>query len=581
MDEQLQRVLPQLAPAENEGPSKVLSLAETVRRYLRPGMTLHIAADAQAAAQEVLRAFHGTQPGFTLAGAIIEQHLLDLVHAGLVTKVIASNVCNMNPTPGPTPIVARALKEGRLEVENWSLYTMFLRFQAGAMGLPFLPTRSLLGSSMVQENREGFLELEDPFGSSQHVGLVKALRPDISLVHGLMADAAGNLVPVPIDGEAVWAARAAKQGVIATVERLADTATVRRYAPLVRIPAYKVLAVCVTPFGAHPQSLYAEQVGGGESYAEDRDFALEHRQAARSSEALDAWVKEWVLAPGGHGGYLKKLTFRRINRLKQRAAGLAAWDEELAASWKDLGLATNTESMVVAAARRIQEAVCKNSYRMILSGVGAGGLACYLALYQLRQQGQPVEVMIGTGPYGFLPRSAALDSITHLMTAKLSGDVQDVYGAFLRGPDSLAIGVLGAGQVDRHGNINSTRLGDGTFITGAGGSSDLVAGAAEALALAPMTPQRCVGKVDYITVPGQQVRTLVTDKGVLEKQDGELVLTTFLVQEGVTPEQAVAEAKRACGWDLRVAPQVRREGPPSAEELALLRALDVRRDFLS
>jgi len=94
------------------------------------------------------------------------------------------------------------------------------------------------------------------------------------------------------------------------------------------------------------------------------------------------------------------------------------------------------------------------------------------------------------------------------------------------------------------------------------------------------SPRRFVDKVPYITAPGRTVRTVVSDLGVYAKttEHGDLVLTGLF---GGGPEApAVQAARAACGWDLQVAPTLRRFEPPTAEELALVRLFDPRRYFL-
>jgi len=97
--------------------------------------------------------------------------------------------------------------------------------------------------------------------------------------------------------------------------------------------------------------------------------------------------------------------------------------------------------------------------------------------------------------------------------------------------------------------------------------------------VATLTPQRTPPECGYVTSPGHAVQALVTDLGILEKQDGELVLTA--VPGGDDPVAArVAEAVAACGWDLQVAPAVRELDPPTAAELGALRGWDPQGWFL-
>ena len=87
-------------------------------------------------------------------------------------------------------------------------------------------------------------------------------------------------------------------------------------------------------------------------------------------------------------------------------------------------------------------------------------------------------------------------------------------------------------------------------------------------------------KVPYVTASGRRVTTVVSDLGVLEKPDehGELTLTG--VPDGRPEAEAVAAAREACGWDLRVAPSVRRHAAPTMDELRFIRVFDPRRYFI-
>src|SRR6266581_2649561 len=92
--------------------------------------------------------------------------------------------------------VGRSVLDGRVVVQNWSMLTLPLRLLAGAMGVPFTTTRSLLGSSMEEDNaRDGdFVATDDPFGGGGRVGLVRAFTPDLALFHAWAADRAGNVI---------------------------------------------------------------------------------------------------------------------------------------------------------------------------------------------------------------------------------------------------------------------------------------------------------------------------------------------------------------------------------------------------
>ncbi len=148
---------------------------------------------------------------------------------------------------------------------------------------------------------------------------MKALNPDISFIHASVADADGNIIPAAPYGEDLWGALAATQGAIVTVERIVPTDFIRRYAALVKVPAYAVKAVCAVPLGVHPFSYPNPGLADGEPYEQDLDFLNELHNASLNNDALEAWIKEWITDCGSHDDYLKKLGAERVESLKARS----------------------------------------------------------------------------------------------------------------------------------------------------------------------------------------------------------------------------------------------------------------------
>jgi acyl CoA:acetate/3-ketoacid CoA transferase alpha subunit len=574
----------------HEGPDKSATLEEAVRRHVEPGDTLYVGAAhgrANAAVREIARQWWGKTPGFTLAAVGIGSPWTALIHGNLVRRTITTYMGEGYPFPTPQALISRAVLEGRLEVQNWSMLTFPLRLLAGAMGVPFLPTNSLLGSSMEEDNaRAGdFMAVEDPFGGAGRVGYVRALVPDVALVHGWVADRAGNVIIGTPMNENLYGAMAARRGTVVTVERIVPTEFIRRHAQLVKLPAQYVRAVVETPQGCHPGGMYGMGVPELEGYAEDLDWILECRRAFRKPETAEAWIKEWILEVPTHAAYLAKVGYAKIMETKGRA-DTDAWVSELEALSSALPAAgapaTPPEWMVVAAARMLQEKVRARGYKSFLAGVGNSNLAAWLAGYELKQAGVDIEIMAETGMVGYLPRPAEpfVFSFRNFPSCKMLTDILHVMGIFMGGRHNACLGSLAAGQIDKYGNINSTIIPGKTYVTGSGGANDITSSAREVVVSLLQSPQRFVDKVPYITAPGRTVRTVVSDLGVYEKEheDGPLRLTGVF---GNRPEAQAAEAARAaCGWDLAVAPRLRRFETPTADELGLIRLFDPRRYFL-
>lgn len=568
---------------EYEGTSKVLDLSEAIKRYVKPTMKLHISDRASALVGELIRQFYGTKADFTLITILVTEQLANLVHCGLAKRVITSNCSEAFPTPGPSRVIQKAFKDKTIELENWTLLSLAQRLMAGAFELPFMPTKSISGSSMAKENQDSFYETSDPFGSRTKVGLVKALNPDISLIHGWAADPEGNIIVAPylLTGEDAWGAKASNYGVVATVEHIVSSQFIREHSALVTIPGYMVNSVSPETLGAHPLGMATNfGIPEFEPYDTDFEFIIQRRQASRNDEDLDAWIKTWVLDCPSQNDYLSKLGDERILSLRRRAS-MDSWkDNPVLDAVSHSPEYNSREMMIIAAARRLEEWVLNNGYKGILFGIGISCLAGYLAYYKLKQRGYDVQLWLGgAGYYGFspLPSSSVYppygDAPT-MLASKMISDVINTYGVFIGGKQGNSISVLSAAEVDKYGNINSTKTSPDSYLIGSGGSNDAV-NAKEVLLIVPQSPRRLVENVYYITCPGDNVRVLVTDMGVFQKVDGEFVLTSYLPNPTVYSwEEAIGKIRQNCGWELKVLPQATELPPPSPEELILLRTFD-------
>jgi len=571
---------------------KRCDLGEAIERFVRPGMRINpvsLQARPVAALHELMRRFRDTRPGFEFISSSLSGNYLQLVGARMLRRAIVSYAGEGYPTPGPSPVVARALADGSLELENWTMLTISQRLLAGAMGVPFLPTRSLAGSDMARELSEAgcYAEVADPFsqdGAPQ--GLVRAYSPDIAFVHAWAADPAGNAICFPPHQENVYGALAACEGVILTVHEIVDTDFVRRHSHLVRIPAEKVVAVCEAPFGSHPYGNYATGIPRFRAYANDYPFMTEHRAAQESDDAYQEWLERWVFSARDHAGYLAKLGPDRTEALEFLAgpetwrAELEHWGERLDAA----GAATEIEEMVVQAARRVRERVRDGGFDLVLSGVGQAALAAWLASHLGESDGLDFALAAETGMYGHDPRPADpfLVNYRNMPTTTLLSDVVETLGLHACGATNRCLTTLGAGQIDARANVNSSWNADGTFIVGSGGANDLANASSEILIVAVQRKGTFRERVDFVTSPGARVATVVSTMGIFEKPrgDSELVLTAAFQSAGASREEVVEKIRARCGFELRVAKELAWLAPASEDELALLRVFDPARSFL-
>lgn len=576
------------APADGRfGRSKIVSIDEAIRRHVRPGMMLHFAYSEgrpMAASNALVRVFAGLDPAFTIVSAGLVANQASLVTERIAKRLIVSFVGENYPTPGPNPLFQAAVDSGAVEIEHHSLLAISQRLAAGAYGFPFMPTRSWANSSLSEN--ESFIEIDDPFGSGERIGVVSPLVPDITFVHGLAADAEGNVILSPPFGEADIAAFAASKGVVATVERIVSPDLVRRHSHLVKIPAHRVLSVSQTPFGCHPYAIYSPPGLEIPAYVEDFRAFAEIRAASRKPEHYDAWVREWILDVGGHDEYVARLGVDRLDALRGRAPADAWLDDvtpETLARLQAIEGYDNRELMVVAAARAVEAKVRDDGRMIVEAGVGLANLAAWLAVTKLQhEEGIPAELVAEIGLYGYLPKAGEpfIFSNRNLPTCKSMTGVEAVLGLYVSGRHNNCIAIIGAGQIDQAGNINSTRTRDGRFLLGSGGANDITSGAADTIAVTQQSPARLVRKLPYITSPGGKVSTLVTDLGVYEKEDGHFALTRYFPVEGRSKEEILADIRSKCGWELAISSRLKAAEPPRPEDLLRLRLYDIRNDFL-
>lgn len=568
MDTELREWIERRFAVREPRASKVVSLARAVEDNVRASDTVHLGithARGSAAFWELLRQFIGRAPGFTLCGVAMSSPFSPLVHAGLARKVVTSWAGDSYWTPGPNGAYQRAWA-GDVEFEHWSILTFVQRLQAAARGVPFTSTASLVGSSMM--SNPGVRALE------KTSALIPALTPDISIFHAPAADEYGNVLFSPPYMEDVWGAFAARRGVIVTVDRILDPATLRDNAHMVRVPGSAVRAVVEAPFGAHPGGLLPSGVPGVQGYGEDYEFWIDIRRAAKDPAAMDEWIKYWVLDAADHDGYLKRLGDDRIDALKRRVDP-AAFEEELAASLDgvDLDAAPNAvEWAIVAAGRALKERMRDNGYTTVLAGAGMANLAAWLAAYDLADEGITIDLVAEMGLVGYWPRPGEpiLFNQRNFPTCTMLTGIDTALGVIVGGAGARAVGALGAAQVDREGNINSTMLED-QLLMGSGGANDVITCARETVLIVQQSPQRMVEELPYRTGSGTRVSTLVTTLGVYRRDGNELILTDVF---GDDVDTAVAECVARCAWPLRVARAVGRVDAPTAEELRTLRVMD-------
>ena len=297
--------------------SKVLPLAEAVRRHVPDGSTVALGTALEclipfAAAHELIRQ---RRRDLTLIGPISDVCFDQLIAAGCARRVVAAWVGNVQHGSGYG--FRRALEQGiprPLEMEDHSNFTIALALEAAALGVPYLPTRTLLGSDIVARNPR-LLPAACPF-TGEPLVLVPALAPDVVILQVQRSDADGNCHawgPTGVSGVAGKASRA----VIVVCEELVGPEVIRSDPSRLLVPGFRVSAVVHLPWGAHPSPVQGH-------YNRDHAVYADYHRRSATAEAAEAWLREWVLELPDHAAYLAKLGRERLDGLRPRASRLAA-----------------------------------------------------------------------------------------------------------------------------------------------------------------------------------------------------------------------------------------------------------------
>jgi acyl CoA:acetate/3-ketoacid CoA transferase alpha subunit len=237
----------------------------------------------------------------TLSAIILGMDADILVGAGAVSRCIYGG--GSLDRYGAIQCVNRAYEQGRIVAEYYSSLALTFRYLAGALGIPFMPTTSMLGSDLLtkleQETApDNLREMDCPF-TGEHVVLVRALQPDVAVVHVQMADDQGNARVLGPRWDNAEAVRAAKR-VVVTAEEIVPTDVIRQQPELTLIPGLRVSAVVPSPYGAHPTSMFR-------CYDHDEEHIRTYVAKARSDAGVKEYIQEYVLAPKDHFAYLEKV----------------------------------------------------------------------------------------------------------------------------------------------------------------------------------------------------------------------------------------------------------------------------------
>jgi acyl CoA:acetate/3-ketoacid CoA transferase alpha subunit len=213
---------------------------------------------------------------------------------------------------GLVPNIQRRVREGAIEIEDYSNLAMVLRFFGGALGVPFMPLKSMLATDMLAKKRfkEKKAEVIDCPFTGEKVVLVPSVRPDFSIVHASRVDREGNVQIDGITGEDVEGARAGKK-VIVTAEEIVDTEFTRCQPDQTIIPNIYVTHVVECPWGSHPMMVY-------NYYDYDMEHVRMYYDQCKTEEGWQKYCEDYITSVDDHYEFLQKIGIERLMKLRAK-----------------------------------------------------------------------------------------------------------------------------------------------------------------------------------------------------------------------------------------------------------------------
>jgi glutaconate CoA-transferase, subunit A len=309
---------------ESEEPliSKIMTMRQAIAEHVPDGASVALGLQMEqmipfAAGHEIMRQ---KKRGLRLIGPISDILFDQMIGAGCVEDVVAAWVGNV--MMGSAYNFRRATevenpgKPGeKLRVFNMTNFTLALALQAGAMGVPFLPTRTAMGSDVPKGNHF-FYQIISPFEPKQTLMAVRALVPDVAIVHLQRADKAGNAHCWGNFGVMLEGVRAAKK-VIVCAEEIVDEHVIASDPNRTVIPGFLVTAVVECPLGAHPSPVQGY-------YKRDDAFFQQYHAETKTQSDFNTWAEKWVNGVADRGEYAKQLGQSRVEELGVKQHAYAA-----------------------------------------------------------------------------------------------------------------------------------------------------------------------------------------------------------------------------------------------------------------
>jgi glutaconate CoA-transferase subunit A len=213
---------------------------------------------------------------------------------------------------GLAPNIQRRVRDGSIEIEDYSNLAMALRFLGGALGVPFMPLKSMLGTDMLARSRfrkDKARVIDCPF-TGEKVVLVPSVNPDFSIVHACRVDKEGNAQIDGTRGEDIEGARAGKK-VIILAEEIVDSSVIRAQPDQTVISNIYVSHVVECPWGSYPMMVY-------NYYDYDMEHVRMYYEQCQTEEGWEKYCQEYVTGVSSHMEFLNKIGMERLLKLRAK-----------------------------------------------------------------------------------------------------------------------------------------------------------------------------------------------------------------------------------------------------------------------
>lgn len=290
---------------------KFMGTREAVKRFVHDGDSIFVGGFGNlypfSLAHEAIRQ---KKKNLTLVKHSPEILGDQMIGSGCISKLVFSWLGN--PSIGSAHAFRRAVEHGvpkRIELEEYTHASVTGMLKAGAMGIPFLPAKTLFGSDYpVRHPQIKFMDC--PY-TGERLCLLPAITPDVALIHVQRADVEGNSHAWGILSDIKDGAFASNR-VVVSAEEIVDTEVIRRDPNRTLVPGFMVAAVVHEPWGAHPSSAQG-------FYDRDNDYYVEYDRETRSLEDFEKFADEWIYGVENRKEYVSKLGRKKLKALKPKS----------------------------------------------------------------------------------------------------------------------------------------------------------------------------------------------------------------------------------------------------------------------